>query len=66
MHIWFAKAAGAITITTTSSAKKSNTPKKLGADHVINYKEEPNWGEKAKSLTPGEGGVAHIIPWCLS
>ena len=48
-------------IATTSSAEKANTPKKFGADHVINYKEEPNWGEKVKSLTLGEGGVARII-----
>lgn len=57
----FAKAAGATVIATTSSADKANTLKKLGADHVINYKEEPNWGEKAKSLTPGQCGVTHII-----
>lgn len=35
--------------------------KKLGADHVINYKEKPNWGEEAKSLTPNQEGVAHVV-----
>ncbi|OCK83675.1 alcohol dehydrogenase [Lepidopterella palustris CBS 459.81] len=59
--VQFAKAAGATVIATTSSTKKADTLKKLGADHVINYKDEPNWGEKAKSLTPGEVGVTHII-----
>jgi NADPH:quinone reductase-like Zn-dependent oxidoreductase len=34
--------------------------KKLGADHVINYKETPNWGEEAKRLTGG-AGVEHVI-----
>jgi len=59
--VQFAKAAGAIVIATTSSAKKAETLKKLGADHVINYKDEPNWGEKAKSLSPNGEGVDHII-----
>ncbi|CAG8027066.1 unnamed protein product [Penicillium olsonii] len=57
----FAKAAGATVIATTSSAEKAEKLKKLGADHVINYKTEPNWGEAARKLTPGEAGVDHII-----
>jgi NADPH:quinone reductase-like Zn-dependent oxidoreductase len=57
----FAKAAGAIVISTTSSAKKAETLKKLGADHVLNYKDEPEWGTKAKELTPGKEGVDHIL-----
>ncbi|CEJ56881.1 Putative Zinc-binding oxidoreductase [Penicillium brasilianum] len=57
----FAKAAGATVIATTSSAKKAERLKKLGADHIINYKTDPNWGETARKLTPGEAGVDHII-----
>lgn len=57
----FAKAAGARVISTTSSAKKAETLKKLGADHVINYKEDPKWGETAKKLTSGGAGVDHIL-----
>ncbi|PSS16685.1 hypothetical protein M430DRAFT_67027 [Amorphotheca resinae ATCC 22711] len=57
----FAKAAGATVISTTSSAKKAAILKKLGADHVINYKETPNWGEKARELTPNGEGVDNII-----
>jgi len=57
----FAKAAGATVIATTSSDEKAATLKKLGADHVINYKSNPNWGEEAKSLTPGGLGAQHII-----
>ena len=46
-------AAGATVIATTSSAAKANKLKELGAHHIINYKEIPNWGEEAKKLTPG-------------
>jgi len=35
--------------------------KDLGADHVINYRETPSWGEKAQSLSPDQAGVQHII-----
>ncbi|KAJ4366073.1 hypothetical protein N0V95_000300 [Ascochyta clinopodiicola] len=56
----FAKAAGARVIATTSSASKAETLKKLGADEVINYKETPAWGEKAKELTGGVG-VQHVV-----
>ncbi|KAL0934772.1 zinc-binding dehydrogenase [Colletotrichum truncatum] len=57
----FAKAAGATVIATTSSAEKAEKLKKLGADHVINYKENPNWGKIARSLTLNGEGVDHII-----
>ncbi|CAI6275162.1 unnamed protein product [Periconia digitata] len=59
--VQFAKAAGAKVIATTSSSEKAEVLKKLGADHVINYKETPNWGEQAKSLTRNGNGVEHII-----
>ncbi|MCJ1380631.1 hypothetical protein MMC17_003739 [Xylographa soralifera] len=57
----FAKAAGAKVIATTSSPEKVERLKKLGADHVINYKEDEKWGETAKSLTPNQEGVNHIL-----
>lgn len=57
----FAKAAGATVIATSSTAEKLETLKKLGADHVINYREDANWGETARNLTPGGEGVAHVI-----
>ncbi|KAI1812215.1 hypothetical protein GGS20DRAFT_578518 [Poronia punctata] len=56
----FAKAAGATVIATTSSKEKAETLKKLGADHVLNYKEDTNWGESAKKLSGG-AGVDHVI-----
>ncbi|KAH6844767.1 alcohol dehydrogenase-like protein [Chaetomium sp. MPI-CAGE-AT-0009] len=57
----FAKAAGATVVATTSSAEKADILKKLGADHVINYRENANWGETARELTPNGEGVDHII-----
>jgi NADPH:quinone reductase-like Zn-dependent oxidoreductase len=51
----FAKAAGARVIATTGSPSKVETLKKLGADHIINYKEDRQWGETAKKLTGGVG-----------
>ncbi|KAL2021305.1 hypothetical protein VTK56DRAFT_7276 [Thermocarpiscus australiensis] len=57
----FAKAAGATVIAATSSAKKAEMLKKLGADHVLNYREDPHWGETARKLTPNGEGVDHVI-----
>lgn len=45
-----AKASGAIVIATTSSDKKAELIKKLGADHVINYKTIPDWEEEVLKL----------------
>ncbi|KAJ5611406.1 hypothetical protein N7510_008125 [Penicillium lagena] len=57
----FSKAAGATVIATTSSQSKVEALKELGADFVINYKDEPAWGQKVKSFTPNGRGVDHII-----
>ena len=51
----FAKAAGCRVISTSSSPEKMEHLKKLGADHVINYKETPDWGAAAFKLTGGRG-----------
>lgn len=59
--VQFAKAAGAKVIATTSSDEKAKLLKKLGADHIINYKTTPKWGEAARALTPGGRGMDHII-----
>jgi NADPH:quinone reductase-like Zn-dependent oxidoreductase len=56
----FAKATGAKVIATTSSQEKADRLKSLGADHVLNYKEDENWGETAKKLA-GDRGVQHIV-----
>lgn len=51
----FAKAVGARVIATTGSSDKVNFLKDLGANHVINYKEDSEWGATAKKLTGGVG-----------
>ena len=51
----FAKAAGARVIATSSSDAKLERLKALGADELINYKENPAWGVKALELTGGRG-----------
>ncbi|OCF39502.1 hypothetical protein I317_06720 [Kwoniella heveanensis CBS 569] len=59
--VQLAKAAGATVVATTSSAQKAEKLKALGADHVINYKDEPEWGKAAKALTPNGTGFQHVI-----
>lgn len=56
----FAKIAGATVIATSSSDEKLERLKAMGADHVINYRKDPLWGETALGLTGGRG-VDHII-----
>ena len=53
--IQLAKAVGARVIATTSSSDKAQILRKLGADHIINYRETPEWGSAAKALTGGTG-----------
>lgn len=57
----FAKAAGARVISTTSSDAKAEVLRRLGADHVINYRTDEGWGSTAKGLSPGGLGVAHVV-----
>ncbi len=51
----FAKAAGTTVIATSSSAEKLERLRSLGADHVINYREDAEWGKTARKLTGGRG-----------
>jgi NADPH:quinone reductase-like Zn-dependent oxidoreductase len=46
-----ALAGGAEVIPTTSDARKEVMLKGLGAHHVINYKEVPDWEQVAKKLS---------------
>jgi NADPH:quinone reductase-like Zn-dependent oxidoreductase len=55
-----AKAMGATVIATSSSEEKLERLKALGADHLINYKSEPNWGGAARKATDGRG-VDHVV-----
>ena len=61
MVLKFARAGGARIIATTSSDEKARRLKELGASHVLNYKENPNWGGFARSLTPNEEGVDVVV-----
>lgn len=56
----FAKAAGATVIATSSSDEKLARLTQMGADHVINYRQNEQWGAKARELTGGRG-VDHVV-----
>lgn len=56
----FARAAGAMVISTSSSDEKLERLKALGADHVVNYRTEPEWGKAVLKLTDGRG-VDHVV-----
>lgn len=59
--VQFAKAGGAQVIATTSSAAKEAKLKGLGVDHVINYKQDPQWGVTAKKLSLGGRGADIVV-----
>ncbi|MFY9960690.1 zinc-dependent alcohol dehydrogenase family protein [Pseudomonas sp.] len=56
----FAKLAGATVIATSSSDEKLERLKAMGADHLINYRKTPAWGETVRQFT-GNRGVDHVI-----
>lgn len=56
--VQIAKAMGCTVVATSSSDEKLARLKALGADILIDYKKEPNWGGLARKLT---GGVDHVI-----
>ncbi|MEZ5743323.1 MAG: NAD(P)-dependent alcohol dehydrogenase, partial [Sphingomonadaceae bacterium] len=58
LALQIAKAAGATVVATSSSDEKLERVTALGADHVINYRTTPNWGEEAARLT---GGIDHVV-----
>jgi NADPH2:quinone reductase len=62
--IQFAKARGAVVITTVSSAEKARIAEDAGADHVIDYKAE-NVGERVMELTD-KAGVDAVVELDLS
>jgi len=51
----FAKLFGARVIATTSTQAKAERLKSLGADHVINYVDTPDWDRQVLELTGGRG-----------
>ena len=56
----FAKLMGAHVIATTSDAVKAARLKELGADHVIDYCQRPDWHVAVREATRGRG-VDHVI-----
>ena len=54
-----AKAAGVSVVATTSSNAKGERLRAMGADHVINYSEDENWGDTVRKVSGG--GVDHVI-----
>lgn len=50
-----AKALGVKVIMTSSSNEKLERLKALGADHGVNYREQPEWGRAVQDLTNGTG-----------
>ncbi|WP_191058679.1 zinc-dependent alcohol dehydrogenase family protein [Geminicoccus harenae] len=55
-----AKAMGATVIATSSSDAKLERVRELGADHVINYRQQPEWGRLVQEMTDGQG-VDHVV-----
>ncbi len=67
----FAKCAGARVVVVSGSEAKMARARALGADHVLNYRETPEWGAAVRALVPegvhtvvevgGEATVAQSI-----
>jgi NADPH:quinone reductase-like Zn-dependent oxidoreductase len=55
-----AKLRGARVIATSSAEAKRARARELGADEVIDYVGDPNWGKTARGMTGGEGVDAVI------
>ena len=53
--IQLAKACGATVIVTSSSDEKLARAKRLGADHLINYRATPQWDREILAITDGAG-----------
>lgn len=51
--VQLAKAVGAQVIATSSAPDKMARLTELGADHVVNYRERPDWGSEAMRLSGG-------------
>ena len=56
----FARLAGARVIATSSSDEKLQRMRELGADALINYRQDPEWGSTVRKLTGGRG-VDHVV-----
>jgi NADPH:quinone reductase-like Zn-dependent oxidoreductase len=63
VSIWalqIAKLMGATVAVTSSSNEKLERARNLGADHVLNYRDQPEWGRAIADWTGGRG-VDHVV-----
>jgi len=56
----FAKTAGLQVVGTSSTESKLERMRKLGFDHVINYKTTPEWQKEVREFTEGRG-ADHVV-----
>ncbi|WP_163557985.1 NAD(P)-dependent alcohol dehydrogenase [Halomonas sp. NO4] len=56
----FAQLMGARVIATSSSDDKLARLREMGAEHTINYRDDPEWGKTVQALTGG-AGVDHVV-----
>ncbi|MFT4567455.1 MAG: NADPH:quinone reductase-like Zn-dependent oxidoreductase, partial [Saprospiraceae bacterium] len=59
LGLQLAKMAGARVFATTSSEAKAERLKAMGAEAVVNYKEDDRWGKAINKLSGG--GVDHVL-----
>lgn len=57
----FAARLGAVVIGTTSSDAKMHWLTDVGVHTVLNYREDPAWGETVRKLSPGGEGVDLVV-----
>jgi NADPH:quinone reductase-like Zn-dependent oxidoreductase len=55
-----AKLIGAAVVITSSSDDKLQRARALGADYTVNYRTNPDWGQKIRQWTGGRG-VDHVL-----
>lgn len=48
-------------VATTSSSEKARRLRDLGADHILDYRRQLDWGVQARRLTPDGRGVDHVV-----
>jgi NADPH:quinone reductase-like Zn-dependent oxidoreductase len=58
--VQFAKMAGAAVVVTSSSDSKLERVKAIGADHLVNYRQVPQWGRRVAKLTGGADVVVEL------
>lgn len=56
----FAVMAGAEVYATVSSPAKAELVRLLGASHVVNYRDDPEWGKTVMKMTGGRG-IDHVV-----